>query len=114
MAVLNIQMNTPKGVTLNTKGVYCDDNITVTPKLQTAVVAPVSIEKTLTATEGYAGIGKIIVKPNGDSVVNYLVEIGTEDAMDFVLTNGSNGQMYKYIGPEGKYVPGTIYILEVK
>ncbi len=113
MAVLNIEMNTPEGVTLNTKGVYCDDNITVTPKLQNAVVAPTSIEKVLVPSEGYAGIGKITVKPTGGNAY-YLTTIETEEEMDFVLTNASGGQIYKYIGPDGKYISGTYYVLEVE
>lgn len=113
MAILNIEMNTPEGVTLNTKGVYCDDNITVTPKLQTAVVAPSSVERVLVPSEGYAGIGRIIIKPTSDENAYYLIEIAAEDEMDSVLQNPSGGQIFKYVGPNGKYEAGTYYVIEV-
>ena len=114
MAVLNIEMNTPEGVTLNTKGVYCDDNITVTPKLQTAVVAPTSIEKIFTPSEGYSGFGKIIIKPTIDSTAYYLIEIEQEDEMDSVMQNPTGGQIFKYIGPNGKYEYGRYYVIEME
>lgn len=114
MATLNIQINTPEGVTLNTKGVYCDDNITVTPKLQTAIVMPASEEVVIAPSAGYAGIGTVVVKPTGAINADGIAEVSTEEAMDFVLTNGTAGQMYKYTGPDGKYATNGLYFLEVK
>ena len=54
-----LQLTSPNGGTLNTAGTYCDTDIEIIPKLQDKTVTE---SGTVTADEGYAGLGSVTVE----------------------------------------------------
>ena len=75
MSTLNILLKSQDGITLNTKGKYCDKNILVAPQLEDKTVTPTTEQQIITASDGYAGIRQVIVKAThgggGDTIENY-------------------------------------------
>lgn len=57
-----IELTSSEGLTVNTKGAYCDKDIAVIPKLEELRVKPTTEEQVLTALGGYVGIGTVIVE----------------------------------------------------
>jgi hypothetical protein len=53
-----LQLISPNGGTLNTAGTYCDGDIEIIPKLQDKTVTE---NGTVTADEGFAGLGEVVV-----------------------------------------------------
>lgn len=56
---MNIPVNSPKGIKLLTKGKYVTDDIEVTPVLQDKSVTPVDTAQSVSADDGYAGLGTV-------------------------------------------------------
>lgn len=57
-----ISMTSQSGVTLATKGKYCDKDVTVFPKLQSKTATPTTSSQELTPDSGYAGLSKVTVE----------------------------------------------------
>ena len=57
-----VSMISKSGVTLATKGKYCDKDITVFPKLQFKTATPTTSSQELTPDSGYAGLSKVTVE----------------------------------------------------
>ena len=57
-----LQLTSPNGGTLNTAGTYCDTDIEIIPKLQDKTVTE---SGTVTADEGYVGLGSVTVNVEG-------------------------------------------------
>ena len=72
-----LQLTSPNGGTLNTAGTYCESDIEIIPKLQDKTVTE---SGTVTADEGYVGLGSVTVE----------VTSGTEPKLQekTVTTNG--------------------------
>lgn len=60
---MNIPVNSPKGIKLLTKGKYVTDDIEVTPVLQDKSVTPADTLQSVSADDGYAGLGTVTVAP---------------------------------------------------
>lgn len=56
---MNIPVNSPKGIKLLTKGKYVTDDIEVTPVLQDKSVTPTDTVQSVSADDGYAGLGTV-------------------------------------------------------
>lgn len=56
---MNIPVNSPKGIKLLTKGKYVTDDIEVTPVLQDKSVTPTDTAQSVSADDGYAGLGTV-------------------------------------------------------
>ena len=56
---MNIPVNSPKGIKLLTKGKYVTDDIEVTPALQDKSVTPTDTVQSVSADDGYAGLGTV-------------------------------------------------------
>ena len=56
---MNIPVNSPKGIKLLTKGKYVTDDIEVTPVLQDKSVTPADTVQSVSADDGYAGLGTV-------------------------------------------------------
>ena len=75
------------GITLNTKGTYCDKDIAVIPKIE--------------------GLIERVVVPKPRLVFS-------ESDMNSLLDTGETGWIFEYDGPDGTYEHGAIYMLERK
>ena len=60
--VLSIALTSRDGITLNTKGTYCDKNIQIIPQLENKTVTPTEAVQTITAGENYAGLKTVTVR----------------------------------------------------
>lgn len=60
---MNIPVNSPKGIKLLTKGKYVTDDIEVVPVLQDKSVTPADTLQSVSADDGYAGLGTVTVAP---------------------------------------------------
>lgn len=56
---MNIPVNSPKGIKLLTKGKYVTDDIEVVPVLQDKSVTPTDTAQSVSADDGYAGLGTV-------------------------------------------------------
>ena len=56
---MNIPVNSPKGIKLLTKGKYVTDDIEVVPVLQDKSVTPAGTVQSVSADDGYAGLGTV-------------------------------------------------------
>lgn len=56
---MNIPVNSPKGIKLLTKGKYVTDDIEVVPVLQDKSVTPADTVQSVSADDGYAGLGTV-------------------------------------------------------
>lgn len=61
------QINSQNGIQLATAGCYCEENINILPNLQIKSVTPNTKNQTITADDGFCGLGEVIVKKIGST-----------------------------------------------
>ena len=67
--VLSIALTSRDGITLNTKGTYCDKNIQIIPQIEDKTVTPTTEPQPITAGKNYAGLGTVTVGAIPDEYV---------------------------------------------
>lgn len=76
---LNIKLTSQDGITLNTKGKYCDKNISITPQLEDKVVVPTTEQQIITVSDGYVGIRSVQVEATAsEAIMTYNGEVEVE------------------------------------
>jgi len=58
---MNINLTTKKGIVLETKQTFCEEDITITPTLQTKTITPDTAEQIVTSDDGYCGLDSVTI-----------------------------------------------------
>ena len=115
-----LQLTSPNGGTLNTAGTYCESNIEIIPKLQDKTVTE---SGTVTADEGYAGLGSVTVEITSgtepklqEKTVTANGEVTADegyDGLSKVTVNVSSGYSYKTTATGEIYEPPAVQAVSV-
>lgn len=136
---MNVNITKKTGATMPTGGKYCPEDITAVPVLQSVSATPTEAQQTFEPSNGFCGIGQIVVAPipsdyvkpqgtlsiteNGtQDVTNYqnvtvavpaIVDVATAAEMEAKLVAANVGKAYRFTGTtDSTYTNGDIYVVE--